>query len=78
MLYGNMRESQKEIELPTIDTATLSKLLTFLYTGKVDIDSNCIVQLLDAAHYFDISSLETMLVRLLKAPVSDCIIVIYW
>jgi len=35
------------------------------------------VQLLDAAHRFDISSLETMLVGLLKAPVSDCIIVIY-
>jgi len=63
MLYGNMRESsQKEIELPTIDTATLNKLLIFLYTGKVDVDSDDIIQLLEAAHYFDIVSLVTILV----------------
>jgi len=63
MLYGNMRESnQKEIELPTTDTATLNKLLTFLYTGKVDVDSDGIVQLLEAAHYFDIASLVTILI----------------
>ena len=63
MLYGNMRESsQKEIDLPTTDTETLNKLLTFLYTGKVDVDSDCIVQLLEGAHYFDIASLVTILV----------------
>ena len=45
MLYGNLRESsQKEIDLPTINTAALNKLLTFLYTGKVEVDSDCIVE----------------------------------
>ena len=68
MLYGNMRESsQKEIDLPTADTETLHKLLTFLYTGKVDVDSDCIVQILVAAHYFDIALLETMLVNFIKS-----------
>ena len=70
MLYGNMKESgQKEIDLPTISTVTLDKLLTFLYTIDriVDIDSNCIVQLLEAAHYSDVSPLETMLVDFIKA-----------
>ena len=67
MLYGNMRESsQKEIDLPTTDTETLNKLLTFLYTGKVDVDSDCIVQILVTAHYFDIALLETMLVDFIK------------
>jgi len=73
MLHG--KSSQKEIELPTTDTATLNKLLTYLYTGKVDVNSECIIKLLDAAHHFDISSMETMLAGLLKAPVSDCIVI---
>jgi len=67
MLYGNMRESsQKEIELPTTDTATLNKLLTFLYTGKVNVNSKCIIQILDAAHYLNIASLEEILVEFVK------------
>jgi len=68
MLYGNMKESsQKEIELPTTDTATLNKLLTFLYTGKIKVDSKCVIKILDAAHYFDIAPLETMLVNFIKS-----------
>ena len=36
MLYGNMKESsQKEIELPNIDSSTLKKLFRFIYTGHV-------------------------------------------
>jgi len=67
MLYGNLRESsQKEIDLPTINTAALNKLLTFLYTGKVEVDSDCIVELLEAAHYFDVAPLLTILVEFFK------------
>jgi len=67
MLYGNMRESsQKEIELPTTDTDTLNKLLKFMYTGKVNVNSKCIIKILDAAHYLNIASLEEILVEFVK------------
>ena len=67
MLYGKMRESsQKEIDLPTTNTETLKNLLVFLYTGKVNVDSKYIVQILDAAHYFNIATLETILVDFVK------------
>jgi len=36
MLYGNMKESsRKEIELPNIDSSTLKKLFSFIYSGHV-------------------------------------------
>ena len=44
MLYGNMKErNEKEIKLPSVDTETLKVLLSFLYTGKIEVDSeNCL------------------------------------
>ena len=63
MLYGDMKESsQMEIELPTVDSETLSNLLAFVYTGKVNVQSNCFEKVLDAAHYFNISFLEDKLI----------------
>jgi len=63
MLYGNMKESsQKEIELPSVDTETFSMFVKFLYTGTVTIKAKCIKKLLDAAHYFNVTSLEDKLI----------------
>ena len=60
MLYGNMKEN--EIDLLSIDSETLSTLLTFMYTGTVNIDSQCVEEVLEAAHYFDIASLVEQLI----------------
>ena len=63
MLCGNMKESyQKEIEMPSVDSETLSSLLAFLYTGKVDVASQSIEKVLDAAHYFNVAPLEDKLI----------------
>ena len=63
MLYGNMKESnQKEIELPTVDSKTLLTLLTFVYTGTVNIDPQCVEKVLDATYYFNIAYLENQLI----------------
>jgi len=60
MLYGNMKESsQKEIALPTVDTDTLINLLAFMYLGKVEINTDNCLDILEAACYFNLASLET-------------------
>ena len=59
MLYGNMKESnEKEIELQSVDTETFKALLSFVYTGKVELDTNNCYKILEAAQYFIVTSLE--------------------
>ena len=59
MLYGNMKESnEKEIELISVDTETLKALLSFMYTGEVELDTNNCYKILEAAQYFIVTSLE--------------------
>ena len=60
MLYGNMKESnEKEIELPSVDTNCLQNVLTFMYTGQVEATLSEYQSLLLAAHYFNVTALET-------------------
>ncbi|XP_065888370.1 BTB/POZ domain-containing protein 9-like [Dysidea avara] len=60
MLYGNMKESsQKEIKLPTVDTSMFKILLIFMYSGKVEINSDNCLDILEAAYFFNIAALET-------------------
>ena len=60
MLYGNMKESnQKEVELPSVDTETFKALLSFLYTGKIEMDSENCFSILEAARYFGVAVLES-------------------
>ena len=64
MLCGNMKESsQKEIKVQSVDGETLSCLLAFVYTGKVNVSSKRIEKVLDAAHYFNVASLEDKLIN---------------
>ena len=59
MLYDGMKESnEKEIKLPSVDTETLKVLLSFLYTGKIEVDSENCLSILEAAHYFNVTILE--------------------
>ena len=59
MLYGNMKESnEKEIELPSVDTETFKALLSFMYTGKIEIDSENCYNILEVAHYYNVTLLE--------------------
>ena len=60
MLYGNMKESsQKEIKLPTVNTSTFKILLTFMYSGKAEVNSDNCLDILEAACYFNVAALET-------------------
>jgi len=46
MLYSNMVENnEKEIIVPTVDSVTLRGIFLFIYTGKVDISSKCIIKM---------------------------------
>ena len=59
MLYGNMKEStEKEIELPSINTETFKALLLFMYTGKIKVNFESCFNILQAAHYFSVTALE--------------------
>ena len=61
MLYGNMKESnEKEIELPSVDTETFKALLSFIYTGKIEIDSVNCYNVLEVAHYYNVTLLESI------------------
>ena len=66
MLYGNMKESsEKEIELLTVDTETFKALLSFMYSGKIEVDSKNFLSILETAHYFNIATLENKCVDLI-------------
>jgi len=68
MLYGGTKESnENEIELPTIDSVVLKKLVDFVYTGKVQTSLDDCLDLLQAAHYFGITSLENLCVDTMAA-----------
>ena len=59
MLYGKLKESsEREIKLPSINTESFKALLSFMYTGMISIDSENCLDILDAAHYFNVATLE--------------------
>ena len=47
----------------TVDQETFSNLLTFVYTGKVTVKSTCLNKMLDAACYFKLISLISVLMK---------------
>ena len=60
MLYGNMKESsQKEIELPNIDSNMLKMLFYFFYTGHVRASFTKCFELIPVADYFGVAGLVT-------------------
>ena len=60
MLYGKIKESKEsEIYLSSINTDMLKMIFTFIYTGVVPENSDEYLGLLQAAHYFNIATLET-------------------
>ena len=72
MLYGNMKESnEKEIELPSVDANCLRNLLTFVYTGQVEVTLAENQSLLLAAHYFNITALETKCIDAIAGSLTD-------
>ena len=59
MLYGNMKESnEKVITLSLVNTETCKALLSFMYTGKIEVDSKSYLSILEAAHYYNVAVLE--------------------
>ena len=68
MLYGNMKESsQKEIELPNIDSSTLKMLFHFIYTGHVITSFTKCFDLLLAADFFGVAGLITVCSRIIES-----------
>ncbi|XP_065887530.1 BTB/POZ domain-containing protein 9-like isoform X3 [Dysidea avara] len=68
MLYGNTKEkNENEISLPVVDSYTLQQMLTFIYTGQVQTSCDDCLNLLHAAHYFDVSLLEIKCTEMIAA-----------
>ena len=53
-----------------VDAVTLLKLLTFIYTGKVMVNSTCLDKMLHAACYFKLISLERILMKFAEKSLS--------
>ena len=53
-----------------VDAATLSKLLTFIYTGKVMVNSTCLDKMLHAACCYELISLETILMKFAESSLN--------
>jgi len=68
MLYGNTKEKHdNEIPLPLVDSHTLQQLLRFIYTGQVQTSCDDCLNLLHAAHYFDVSLLQVKCAEMIAA-----------
>ena len=66
MLYGKTRESKEsEIHLSSTNTDMLKMMFTFIYTGVVQVNSDECLSLLQAAHYFNIATLEAKCSKML-------------
>ena len=66
MLYGKLRESKEsEIHLSSTNIDMLKVMFTFIYTGVVQVNSDECLSLLQAAHYFNIATLEAKCSKLL-------------
>ena len=60
MLYGKTKESKEsEICLSSINNDMLKMIFTLIYTGLLQVNSDECPALLQAAHYFNIATLET-------------------
>ena len=67
MLYGNMKESsQKEIELPNIDSSTLKRLFLFIYTGCAEGTLTQCLDLMLAGDYFGVVALEKLCIHVIE------------
>ena len=67
-----MKESnEKEIELPSVDTGSLQRLLTFMYTGQVEASPDECHGLLLATRYFNIEILEAKCVDAIAASLDE-------
>ena len=66
MLYSKTRESKEsEIHLSSTNIDMLKMMFTFIYTGVVQVNSNKCLSLLQAAHYFNIATLEAKCSKML-------------
>ncbi|XP_015768345.1 PREDICTED: kelch-like protein 21 [Acropora digitifera] len=55
LLGDNWKEGNKEeIEIPGLDEGAVSDLIEFAYTGKINIDKDNVLTLLEAADYLGI------------------------
>ena len=60
MLYGKTKESKEsEVYLSSINTDMLKMIFAFIYNGVVQTNSEECLGLLQAAHYFNMATLET-------------------
>ena len=72
MLYGKTKESKEsEIYLSSINTKMLKMIFAFIYSGVVQIDSDECLGLLQAAHYFNMATLETKCGEILVSTSDD-------
>ena len=73
MLYGKTKESKEsEVYLSSINTNMLKMIFAFIYNGVVQPNSEeCLHGLLQAAHYFNMATLETKCGEILISTLDD-------
>ena len=72
MLYGKTKESKEsEVYLSSINTDMLKMIFAFIYNGVVQINSEECLGLLQAAHYFNMATLETKCGEILISTLDD-------
>ena len=72
MLYGKTKESKEsEVYLSSINTDMLKMIFAFIYNGEVQPNSEECLGLLQAAHYFNITILETKCSEILISTLDD-------
>jgi len=64
-------EGEMEIPVPSVDTETFTSLLSYIYTGKVAVNSATCLDMLGAAMHFKITSLVTKLTIFIAASLDS-------
>ena len=72
MLYGKTKESKEsEVYLSSHNTDMLKMIFAFIYNGVAQINSEECLGLLQAAHYFNMATLETKCGEILISTLDD-------
>ncbi|XP_044173879.1 kelch-like protein diablo [Acropora millepora] len=73
-LGDNWKEGNKEeIEIPDLDEGAVSDLIEFAYTGKIKIDRDNALTLLEAANYLGIQTVKESCGNFLEQEVDDMV-----
>jgi hypothetical protein len=73
MFTVGLRESHDEtVKKPNIDPDVFSEVLRFVYSGKVQLNSSNVIEVLEAASEMDLSILKKLCLNFIETNIRDC------